>query len=136
MIGLALSGILILAQIRESGQTVFHGSPVVKVQEEGVQRAANVLAPKEAAGYECVISRIGDAYYWASRENRLMIRNEGPGYITYVAPDGGGYVKVLKPEMKRAVSLVNATEAAFDYVEHLPIGLSSITYFGTSRVVR
>lgn len=136
MIGLALSGILILAQIGESGQTVFHGSPAVKVQEDGLQRAATALAPKDAAGYECVISRIGDAYYWASRENRLMIRNDGPGYITYVSPDGGGYVKVLKPEMKRVVSTVNATEAAFDYVEHMPIGLSSITYFGTARIAR
>ena len=136
MIALAFSGILFLAQVREAPEMVFRGRPGVKVQEDGLQRSANALTPREAAGYDCVISRIGDDYYWATRENRPLIRHEGPGYITYVAPDGAGYVKILRPEMKSVVSKVKATEAAFDYVEHMPIGLSSITYFGSAQTVR
>jgi hypothetical protein len=126
-----MASLLLFAQIGERPQTVFHGRPAVRIQEDGVQRSVNALAAQEAAGFECVVSRIGDAYYWASRENRPMIRNEGPGYVTYVSPDGSGYVKILKPEMKSVVSMLKPTEAAFDYLEHMSLGLSTMTYFGS-----
>ena len=56
-----------------------------------------------------------------------MVRiDPGGGYITYVAVNGAGYVKVLKPESKRAASAVDETAQEFDYVEHLNIGLNSV----------
>ena len=77
------------------------------------------------------MSQVGTDYYWTSRENVLMVRIESRGYITYVAVNGAGYVKVLKSESKRAASAVDETAQEFDYVEHLNIGLNSVTYYGT-----
>ena len=44
--------------------------------------------------------------------------------------NGSGYVRTIRPESKEAASLMGATEAQFDYVEHALIGLKSVTYYG------
>ena len=47
-----------------------------------------------------------------------------------MAVNGAGYVRVLRPESKRAAGAVDETAQRFDYVEHLNIGLNSVTYYG------
>ena len=68
---------------------------------------------------ECVISQIGTSYYWASRQNVLLVRIDSGAFTTFVAPNGAGYIGVVKPEMKPAAALMSPTEERFDYVEHL-----------------
>lgn len=51
-------------------------------------------------------------------------------FITFVALNGSGYVRVVKRDTKAAASLMSPTEERFDYVEHVMIGLRSITYYG------
>ena len=68
---------------------------------------------------ECVISRIGEQYYWASRENAEMVRLESGAFVTYVALNGSGYVRVVNPTLKSVAALMSQTEGKFDYVEHL-----------------
>jgi hypothetical protein len=117
-------------------ETVFRGRPSVKVQEGGLDRSVEEVSAEKAAGFECVISQIGDTYYWASRENRVMLLHEAPGYLTFVAEDGSGYVKIVKPEAKKAVATMGGAalpEVKFDYLEHIPIGLTTLTYYGTTR---
>ena len=63
-----------------------------------------------------MISKIGDDYYWASRENNKMVRIESGAFITYLAANGSGYVRVIQPGMKQAAALMGETEARFDYV--------------------
>ena len=62
-----------------------------------------------------------------------MVRIESGAFITFVAVDGGGYVRMIAPGEKKMVSLIGDTEAKFDYVEHLLTGLKSVTYYGTHR---
>jgi hypothetical protein len=50
-----------------------------------------------------------------------------------VATDGSGYVRIINPALKKAASLMSPTEERFDYVEHLIIGLRSLTYYGAAR---
>ena len=77
------------------------------------------------------MSQVGTDYYWTSRENVPMVRiDPGGAYITYAAVNGAGYVRVLRPESKRAASAADETAREFDYVEHLNIGLNSVTYYG------
>ncbi len=113
--------------------TVFKGVPTIKISEGGTERQPEPLNRETAVNLECVISRIGDDYYWASRENTEMVRLEGGAFITYLAVNGSGYVRVIAPGMKQAAALISETEAKFDYVEHLLIGLKSITYYGSLR---
>ena len=113
--------------------TVLKGVPSVKVSEGGTERLPESLNRETAVNLECVISKIGDDYYWASRENTQMVRVEAGIFITYLAVNGSGYVRVIAPDMKQAAALMSETEAKFDYVEHLLIGLKSVTYYGVLR---
>ena len=113
--------------------TVFAGLPGVKVSEGGVERVPENVSRDRAVNLVCVISRIGDKYYWASRENKEMIRTASGAFITFLAVDGAGYVRIVAPGMKGAVSLMGDTETRFDYVEHVLIGLRSVTYYGVTR---
>jgi hypothetical protein len=115
--------------------TVFRGVPSVKVSEGGSERKSERVTADRAPHLAVVISRIGDRYYWASRENVELIPIEGGAFVTFVARNGSGYVRVIQPDMKQAASLMSDSEAQFDYVEHLVIGLRSVTYFGTSRPI-
>lgn len=47
--------------------TVFAGIPAIKISEGGVERLKENLDRANAVNLECVISRIGEEYYWASR---------------------------------------------------------------------
>ena len=113
--------------------TVFTGIPGIKISEGGIERVSENLSQDRAANIACVISRIGDQYYWASRENKEMTRISSGAFITFLAVDGAGYVRIVAPGMKQAVSSMGDTETKFDYVEHLLIGLKSITYYGVTR---
>jgi len=101
----------------QSSVTVFKGRPSVKVSEGGLERTQEQVAADRAINLECVISQIGSKYYWASRENVEMERvDEGGAFITFVALNGSGHVRVVKPEAKAGASLMSATEKQFDYV--------------------
>jgi hypothetical protein len=111
--------------------TVFKGRPSVKISEGGVERAPETLSTDTAANLECVISQIGDRFYWASRENTPLIAVEAGAFITYVSVTGNGYVRVVKPQFKGAASAMSRTEERFNYVEHVVVGLRSVTFYGT-----
>lgn len=115
--------------------TVFAGIPTVKISEGGVERLQEDLDRRSAANLECVISKIGEDYYWASRHNVPLLRVESGAFITFIALTGAGHIRVVDPGMKGAVSLLGEAHEKFDYVEHLLIGLSSVTYYGNATRV-
>jgi len=86
-------------------ETIFSGMPTLKISEGGIERSPEKLARKDAANLKCVISKIGAKYYWASRENKEMFREESGAFTTFFAIDGSGYVRVIFPEVKDAASL-------------------------------
>jgi hypothetical protein len=135
MVNLALMLVLLCQPVySQSVVTEFAGVPSIKISEAGIERVPAPITRQEAANLHCVISRIGEDYYWASRENKPMVRlDTGGSFITFVAIDGAGYVRITKPEDKKMAALLSETEARFDYVEHLLIGLRSVTYYGTVR---
>lgn len=118
----------------EDAETVFKGIPSIKISEGGTDRTPESLKRDSAIPLSCVISKIGNDYFWASRENVKMTKFEGSGaFTTFVAGNGAGYVRIIKPEQKTSASLMSETEKTFDYVEHITIGLRSVTYFGKSQ---
>ena len=73
---------LLAAQASAQARTVFSGIPSIKISEGGLERAPEALPLNKAANLACVISEIGGQYYWASRENRQMVRQESGAFIT------------------------------------------------------
>ena len=69
--------------------------------------------------FKVLISQDNDDYFWSSRNNVRLIKIENGFFITYVAEKGQGYIRIC-----------TATKT---YVEHLTLGLSSISYFGVYK---
>jgi hypothetical protein len=116
---------------------VFTGIPEVKISEGGVSRVPEKLNKEKAIKFKCTITKIDDKYYWTSRENIELIPISRGAFITYWAVNASGYVRVVKPEMRAEVKEIGAMagdpEGQYDYVEHLLLGLKSVTYYGKSK---
>ena len=116
---------------------IFTGLPEIKISEGGVSRVPESLTKDKTIQFKCTITKIDDKYYWTSRENVELIPIASGAFITYLAINGSGYVRLVKPEMKGEVKKLGAIagdpEAKFDYVEHLLLGLKSVTYYGKSK---
>lgn len=126
-LGLAATG------LHAQSRTVFNGVPAIKISEGGLERLPEALPTEKATNLRCVISEIGGKYYWATRENKELTRRSAGAFITYSAVDGSGYIRVIDPAYKAAVALASPTESRFDYVEHLLLGLRSVTYYGKAQ---
>ena len=116
---------------------VFTGIPELKISEGGISRVPEKLSKEKAIQFKCTITKIEDKYYWTSRDNTELIPISSGTFITYWAVNGSGYVRVIKSEMIAEVRQIGAMagdpEGQYDYVEHLLIGLKSVTYYGKSK---
>jgi len=54
---------------QENEEMVFSGIPVVKISEGGNSRVAEELKGTKALEAECAITKIGDKYFWKTRNN-------------------------------------------------------------------
>lgn len=111
--------------------TVFRGIPEIKISEGGTERLPESIPREKGVNLAVVISRIGDELFWASRENVPLVEIDfGGAFITYMAVNGSGYIRITRPSDKADAALAGGPEARFDYVEHLLVGLRSVTYYG------
>lgn len=116
--------------LAEESQIDFIGKPE-RVTAMGYEKTIDKnLSDTEAGEFICVIKKIGDRYYWASRDNREVLKVPSGAFTNYISLSGAGYVKVINQSEKYAASLLGETEAKFDYVEHLVTGLKAITCYG------
>lgn len=72
-----------------------------------------------------------DKFYWATRENVELIPRRSGIYTIFVAVNGSGYIRIIGPEMKKII--FKKGEIPYDYMEHLLLGLSTISYYGTPK---
>ena len=111
----------------------FDGLPTVKISEGGVERIAEKIEPLKAQNISCVIREVEGKFFWVSRENKQLVKIDARGaFLVFLAVDGSGYIRIIKPEFKDAASLMSVTEKSFDYLEHLLLGLRTVTYYGRS----
>src|SRR5262245_2929521 len=94
-IAAVLAVVAILPLSGQEAVTVFQGIPSIKITEGGDERFPENMARDKAVNFVCVISRIGDRYYWASRENKLLKRVQSGAFTTFFAEDGSGYVRIV-----------------------------------------
>ena len=110
----------------------FTGIPSVKVSEGGIERNAEKIEQSKALSVACIVKEIDGKFYWETRGNKPLLRTESNAFTTFLAADGSGYIRIIKPSAKDALSVMSNTEKNFDYVEHLTLGLRSVTYYGKS----
>jgi len=104
---------------------VFKGTPTVKygIQRDGVKKDS--LAADTASDNICHIVKIGNDFYWKSRNYEKLVRlDQGPLSSAYyfVSLKGAGLIKVLD------LSTPGVKEV--EYMEQVSTLLTSVTYFG------
>jgi len=114
-------------------EIVFSGIPVLKISEGGIDRVVENIKEDQASGLKCTITKIGEKYFWTTRNNVELIPIQSGAFLTFIATSGAGYVRIILSEQKAAAALMDETAKKYDYVEHMLIGLKSVTYFGKSR---
>lgn len=129
--------LMVAFPLHATGAVIFIGIPEIKISEGGITRVPENLDKEKAINFKCTITKIDDKYYWTSRENIELISISSGAFITYWAVNGSGYVRIVKPEMKNEIKKLGAVsgdpEEKFDYVEHLLLGLKSVTYYGKMK---
>ncbi len=135
---LLVSAFLAQSYAQEPEEVVFSGIPVVKISEGGASRVVEDVKGEKAMEAECTITKVGGKYLWKTRNNVEFVLIQSGAYMTFVATSGAGYVRVIPPNMKEAAVLGAAVmhdeaEIKYDYVEHMLIGLRSVTYYGKSK---
>ncbi len=110
----------------------FTGIPSVKVTEGGVERNAEKIEQSKALNVACIVKEVDGKFYWETRGNKPLLRIDSGAFFLFIAIDGSGYIRLIKPSLKEAASVMSAAEKNFDYVEHLILGLRSVTYYGRS----
>lgn len=117
----------------DTEEVIFSGIPSVKISEGGTSRVVEDLKGAKATEAECVIVKTSDKYLWKTRNNTEMTQIQSGAFVTFLAASGAGYVRIIPLDLKEAASLMDETEKKYDYVEHMVIGLKSVTYYGNSR---
>jgi hypothetical protein len=115
----------------QTPETLLRGRPALKVTVAATEQRAEAVTRADAPNWTCIVSRIGDNLYWASRENTPLTLTKSGAFYIFVADGGAGYIKLIDPTMKAAAALMGGTEAKYDYVEHISFGLGSVSYYGT-----
>ena len=110
----------------------FTGIPSVKVSEGGIERNAEKIEQSKALSVACIVKEIDGKFFWETRGNKPLLKTESNAFTTFLAADGSGYIRIIKPSAKDALSVMSNIEKNFDYVEHLTLGLRSVTYYGKS----
>ena len=104
--------------------TVLRGFPSLKLMETGEAQTRIPLNPGEGPAHACVVTKVGDRYFWTSRDNKELIRSVSGVFVTFQAVDGSGYVRYTVSH------LGIGTEPKYDYVEHVTHWLTGFTYYG------
>ena len=116
----------------QANNVVLDGVALVRISETGSNRIVETLE-EEVAEVTSVVQKIGDRYLWATRDNTELRRYDHGTFITYVAEDGSGYIRVFDQDMRTMFDGLNELDGVFDYLEHFPLGLTTVTYYGRLR---
>jgi len=113
-------------------ELVFEGYPSKKIEITEQTSASFDIAKSKASEYKVVIVREGEKYYWRSRNNLQLVPMQSGAYVTYLAVNGSGYVRVLNETMREMYKILPDEEKqkSYLYMEHLIHQLGSITYYG------
>ena len=113
-------------------KTVFIGLPETGTTFNGTEDAKFLkLTPERAQKLDCVITKKGDKYFWTSRDDHEVEKIARGAFITFRRLDRPDYVRIVNPDIKKGAALLDEAAEKFDYVEHITLNLTSLTYYGS-----
>lgn len=123
-IRVAILAFILCAGLMKADELVFVGHPMVRFDADGTVNKEHDMSKEGEQKYECRIVSKGKRFYWASRNNRELIRSEAGDYTYYISPEGTGYVKIYTGKQNAGVKM------PYDYMEQLTSELKTFTYWG------
>ena len=113
-------------------ELVFEGYPEKKITLAERESIVLEITKEKSKEFKVVIEKEGDKFFWASRENNQLLPLQSGFYITYVALNGSGYIRVVSGMMRDMYEKMSEEEKqeGYLYMEHLIHTLGSITYYG------
>ena len=126
---LTLTACLIIV-IPSWAEEVFVGIPLAKTELSGEQLQRTQIDKNDQLEFKVIIVKEGDRFFWKTREMKELTRHQSGLFVTYQAVDGSGYVRV---DLSGGVTgELNVPGSSLDvgYLEHLKLGLNTITYQG------
>ena len=126
---LTLTACLIIV-IPSWAEEVFVGIPLAKTELSGEQLQRTQIDKNDQLEFKVIIVKEGDRFFWKTREMKELTRHQRGRFVTYQAVDGTGYVRV--DLSGGATGELNVPGSSLDvgYLEHLKLGLNTITYQG------
>lgn len=119
-----IAGLLFLSISLHADELVFEGVAQVLMNADASKSERHELSDVGGQKYACRIVSKGRKYYWASRENRELIRADAGDYTYYISPEGTGYVKVFTGK------LTPGARPGYDYMEQLSSEFKTFTFWG------
>lgn len=112
-------------------RVVFRATPTSVSNESADDATHGVLADSDGADAMLLIVEREGRYFWASREDRELVRIRSGVFDLYIDPRGGGYIKVLDQRLMAPDYLYEGPPV--QYYEHLTLGLGTFTYWGDAE---
>jgi hypothetical protein len=113
-----------------AAQVILDAQPSVRVESSDAGTTHTLLSDAASAGNRATVIKRGERFYWATRENRELQHVRAGAFHYFIASGGAGYIKVF--DAQSLPPSQRASERRYQYMEHLTIGLSTITDWGTA----
>lgn len=126
---LTLTACLIIV-IPSWADEVFVGIPLAKTELSGEYLERTKLDKDDQLEFKVIIVKEGDRFFWKTREMKELTRHQSGLFVTYQAVDGAGYVRVDLSGGAIGDLKVPGSSLDIGYIEHIKLGLNTITYQG------
>lgn len=100
---------------------VLNGVPIVQSKGNIQQSENSQLSENQQKEYRLLITKYGEDYFWATRENRPLIKKQSGDISIFIEPSGAGYIRVSEQGGKVL------------YLEHMAHGFQTVTYWGIAE---
>lgn len=108
--------------------------PSSKVVSSSTETVRYKLSDDERTKALLVIQKTPKGYRWSTRDDRDLVMRTSGAFALFIDPSGGGYVKIAI--VRGAVALSDdSCKDGFAYLEHLSMGVATLTYWGCATEV-
>ena len=119
-----------------ASHVVLRAVPKTRVVSDWKGTRREVLTPEEREAQRIIIVKVGQSYYWASRDNRELIYNKSGLFDNFTDTQAGALIKVFDPRglPDSYRSGLGSVESGSDVqvFESISLGLRTYTYWGTA----
>jgi hypothetical protein len=122
---------LVLFSPVQAEEVVFNASPLTRVTSSAYLTKRDLLSESERKEHPVLITKKGNRYFWANRNNRPLIYEVSGYFHLFIDPRSASYIKICDSE--RLPGYIKEPKPRYKYMEYMTIRMDSITYWGAAE---